>query len=34
MRMWMCRGAGIQMGTGDMDRTSEGPDEVWEYYRM
>ncbi|KAG1837201.1 hypothetical protein C8R48DRAFT_680364 [Suillus tomentosus] len=23
MRMWMCRGAGIRMGTGDMDRTSE-----------
>ncbi|KAG1858211.1 hypothetical protein C8R48DRAFT_674280 [Suillus tomentosus] len=34
MQMWMCRGAGIRMGTGDMDRTSEGPDEAWEYYRM
>ncbi|KAG1854313.1 hypothetical protein C8R48DRAFT_675556 [Suillus tomentosus] len=34
MWMWMCRGAGIQMGTGDMDRTSKGPDEAWEYYRM
>ncbi|KAG1899921.1 uncharacterized protein F5891DRAFT_1189006 [Suillus fuscotomentosus] len=22
------------MGTGDMDRTSEGPDEAWEYYWM
>ncbi|KAG1867498.1 hypothetical protein C8R48DRAFT_671722 [Suillus tomentosus] len=34
MRIWMCRGAGIRMGTRDMDRTSEGPDEAWEYYRM
>ncbi|KAG2061000.1 hypothetical protein BDR06DRAFT_966809 [Suillus hirtellus] len=34
MWIWMCRGAGIWMGTRDMDRTSEGPDEAWEYYRI